>query len=781
MNSYCFAGQILFAVLLIFIPAKLNFADNNPLNLWYDEPADKWVEALPIGNGRLGAMVFGRTDTERIQFNEDTFWAGRPYSGTRKNACKYLPRIRKLIFEDTRQSFKKAHNLINREFMGKHNEHSYQPAGNLLLDFDNRGKVSDYKRELDIGKALAKVSYKQGGTEYEREIFSSSVDQVTVMKISSDKQAGLDFDVRFTCPQKEYSITADGNNALILTVRAKEEHNVAPVLRCVSKVKIRTDGGNVNTGNGKILVRSANTAEIYLTSATNFIRYNKVNGEPEKKVDKCIANAIEKSYQQIKSDHIAKYRKLFDRVHIELGNGDFEELTTDKRIKGFADRNDPDLAELYFQFGRYLLISSSLPGTQPANLQGLWNENINPPWNSNYTTNINTEMNYWLAESTNLSECHNPLFGLIKDLSESGRKPAEEYYNAEGWVLHHNTDLWRSAVPFDGASWGIWPTGGAWLCQHLWYRYEYSLDKDFLEWAYPIMKSSSQFFLDTLVEEPEHGWLVTCPSLSPENARLPGGISICAGPTMDNQIIRDLFEHCIQASRILDKDEKFRKKIQNKLEKLAPMQIGEQGQLQEWLDDIDLEVPHLHHRHVSHLYGLFPSDQITAWDTPELFDAAEKTLQLRGDGGTGWSKAWKINFRAHLHDGDHAFKMLETLISTGTYPNMFDAHPPFQIDGNFGGTSGITEMLMQSYAAVKGDELSALIHLLGALPSVWEEGSVSGLRARGGFEVDISWENGELKNTEIRSLKGGKVTLRYKGKEKKFSTELGEIIKWNGK
>ncbi|HBG26357.1 MAG: hypothetical protein A2Y10_20090 [Planctomycetes bacterium GWF2_41_51] len=478
-----------------------------------------------------------------------------------------------------------------------------------------------------------------------------------------------------------------------------------------------------------------------------------------------------KAYRKIRADHIKEYQKLFNRVKLDFGKTKAVKLTTDERIKNFAEGNDPELAALYFQFARYLLISCSRPGCQSANLQGLWNDSVKPPWSSKYTVNINTEMNYWLAEPTNLSECHEPLFAMIKDISVTGRKTAKVNYGSDGWVCHHNTDLWRATGPIDSAFYGFWPSGGAWLCQHLWYRYEYSGDKDFLREYYPVMKGGAEFFVDTLVEHPKYKWLVTCPSISPEN-KIFGDTSICAGPTMDMQIIRDLFNNCIKASEILGVDEDFRKVLEEKVNRLSPMQIGKHGQLQEWLEDVD--GPENHHRHVSHLYGLFPSSQISKDKTPDLFEAAKKSLETRGDGGTGWSMAWKVNFWARLRDGDHSYLMLTNLISKGTYPNMFDAHPPFQIDGNFGGANGITEMLMQSYSEFNGTELKGLIYLLPALPSALRSGSVKGLRAKGGFEVDIEWKDNKLVQADIKSLYGNDLKVRYDGTEIETKTVKGK-------
>lgn len=755
-------------------------ADNSKgiqMILFYDKPASEWVEAIPIGNGRLGAMVFGRTTDERIQFNEDTFWGGSPYNPVNPNALEALPRARKLVFEGKNQE---AQNLIGEKMMAVPSyQAKYQPAGELKLFFPGHEKVTGYRRELDLNTAIVSVEYKVEDMTYKRQIFSTPVDQVIVIKLTADKPGAINFEASFDAVQNKKDIKIE-DGCLSLQVYGAGHHTPEGILRCRSRLKVISEKGKVKLENNKFSIKDADSAVLFLASATNYINYENAGGNPEEIVQKQIKAVSRKPYEKILSDHINTYQELFNRVRLDLGKTDAAQLPTDQRIKNFSSNNDPNLVSLYFQFGRYLLISCSMPGTQPANLQGLWNESIDPPWSSKYTININTEMNYWLAESTNLSQCHEPLFALVEDISKTGQKTASVNYGARGWVCHHNTDLWRATGPIDGAFWGFWPSGGAWLCQHLWYHYEYTGDEKFLKKMYPIMKGAAQFFVDTLVEHPKYGWLVTCPSLSPENAMF-GWVSTCAGPTMDIQIVRDLFNNCIKSSQILGIDAEFRKLLKDKVEKLAPMQIGQAGQLQEWLEDIDLTASDKEHRHVSHLYGLFPSSQINKYDTPELFNAAQKTLELRGDGGTGWSKAWKINFWAHLQDGDHAYKMLSSLISTGTYPNMFDAHPPFQIDGNFGGTSGICEMLMQSYSEVKNGELSGEIYILPALPSSLPNGSVKGLRARGGFEVGIEWENGTLKNAEIKSLLGNNLKIRYKDKMIETKTEKGKIYGYNRK
>lgn len=767
---------------MLFGPSAVDAGNSEAgrLVLFYDKPAAEWTEAIPVGNGRLGAMVFGRTANERIQFNEDTFWGGAPYNPVNPQADESLPRARQLVFEGKAEQ---AQKLIDEKMMAVPSyQAAYQPAGELYLVFPGHGRASNYKRKLYLNTAVATIEYEVVDVHFRRQIFSTPVDGVVVIHLTADKPGALSFTAYLDAVQSRKDKTVEDGD-LSLQVYGRE-HNGKAALRCHSRLKVINENGHVRVDSDKLVVTGADSVTLLLASATNYVNYSDISGDPVAKVKKQLDNAAKKSFEQMLSEHIKTYGQMFNRVGLDLGTTEAATQPTGRRIKNFAGQDDPQLVELYFQFGRYLLLSCSRPGSQPANLQGLWNESVDPPWYSKYTININTEMNYWPAEPTNLSECHEPLFALLEDLSVTGQKTAKVNYGAGGWVCHHNTDLWRATGPIDNAFYGFWPSGGAWLCQHLWYRYEYSGDKAFLKKAYVIMKGAAQFFIDTLVEHPEHGRLVTCPSMSPENA-IFDRVSTCAGPTMDMQIIRDLFSHCITASEILGVDEDFREVLKEKCRNLAPMQIGGAGQLQEWLDDIDLEVPERDHRHVSHLYGLFPSSQINKYETPELFAAARRSLELRGDGGTGWSKAWKINLWARFQDGDHAYKMLSSLISTGTYPNMFDAHPPFQIDGNFGGTSGICEMLMQSYSHYKNEELVGEICILPALPKAWSDGSVRGLRARGGFEVDIKWKDGSLKLAEIKSLLGNRLKLRYgetivdtktkKGKTYRFDEHLKRL------
>ncbi|MEI7731180.1 MAG: glycoside hydrolase family 95 protein [Verrucomicrobiota bacterium] len=722
--------------------------------LWYAKPASAWTEALPIGNGRLGAMVFGGVVNERIQFNEGTLWAGGPYDPSSPEALAALPEARKLIFEG---KYKEADALIGKQMMARPlKQMMYQPVGDLKLSFPGHEMTNDYRRELDLDTAIVKVRYTVGGVNYSREVFASPVDQAIVIRLTADKPGQISFTTAMATPQKATVVT-EGNDTLVMSGQNGDALGIAGALKFQARVRMLTQGGQITAANDSFTVTAADSATLLIVAATSYKNFKDVSGDPEALTKNYLATAARKPFDRLRRDHVAEHQRLFRRVSLDLGATEAGKLPTDQRIAKFSEGNDPQLAALYFQFGRYLLISCSRPGGQPATLQGLWNESMKPPWDSKYTININTEMNYWPAEPTGLGECTEPLIQMVGELVEPGGRTAKVNWGAGGWVCHHNTDLWRATAPIDGPTWGFWPMGGAWLCKHLWDRYDYGRDKQYLARAYPIMKGAAQFFLDTLVEEPGHKWLVTCPSLSPENTH-PGGASVCAGPSMDMQIIRDLFSNCIQASEILGLDPEFRAKVAASRARLAPLQIGSAGQLQEWLEDWDMKAREIHHRHVSHLYALYPSDQITP-RTPEFFAAAKKSLEIRGDGGTGWSLAWKINLWARLLDGDHAYKMITMLLRPGpTLPNMFDSCPPFQIDGNFGGASGITEMLLQSH--------SGEIQLLPALPKAWPAGKVTGLRARGNCSVDIEWNDGQVTTYRITSPEPHEVKVRVNGQVK---------------
>ncbi len=799
-------------LLFIFFTSNINAQENTTVEkiknrgfdpatlLWYNTAAKKWDEALPVGNGRLGAMVFGKNGEERIQLNEETYWSGGPYSTVVKDGYKVLPEIQKLVFEE---KYLAAHNLFGRNLMGYPVEQQkYQSLANLHLFFKNQDSVTDYKRWLHLETGIAGVSYQSNGINFQREVFASAPDQVIVVRITADKPNSISFTANLRGERNQthsnyatdyFKMDPYGSDGLILTGKSADYMGVAGKLRYEARIKAVPDGGSMKTDDVNLIIENANSVTLYFAAATNFVNYKNVSADQHQRVTDYFKAIENKTFNTIVTAAVTDYKKYFDRVSLQLANTANSFLPTPERVKKIQTEPDPSMAALSYQFGRYLMIGSSRPGTQPANLQGIWNENMNPSWDSKYTTNINTEMNYWPVESGNLSEFAEPLVTMIKELTDQGAQVAREHYGARGWVFHQNTDLWRVAAPMDGPTWGTFTVGGAWLCTHIWEHYQYTMDKDFLKETYPLIEGSVQFFMDFLIPHPNGIWLVTNPSTSPENfpdgggnkpyfdevtAGFREGTTICAGSSIDMQILYDLFGYYIEAAKVLRKADAFVQQVKLAREKLVPPQIGKDGSLQEWADDWkSLEK---NHRHFSHMYGLYPGKVLYEKRTPALIEAYKKVLEERGDASTGFSRAWKMALWARLGDGNRSNKIYKGYLQEQSCTSLFAlCGRSLQVDGSFGVTAAVTEMLMQSH--------DGFIKMLPALPDEWSEGTFNGLCARGGFELDFTWKNKTVTQLKIVSKAGEVCRLEWKagmkissnGKQISFKKQPDGIIEFS--